>query len=759
MRRTRLRLAVAGGVLVIIAAACSSGGSDDATGSTTPVAAVAPSAPVDDGPTTSAASLDGDLRLETTSTRASMVSGGDVLVTVSGAHAGADDLTLTINDRDITGSLSEGDGPRRALVEGVSDAGSTLEVAAGDQVAALTLTNHPISGPVFAGPHLEPWVCTTEAHGLGEATDEDCNAPTTIEWSYVDPNGAVVPVDPPNDPLAAADAQRLAATTTIDGEAVPFIIRTETSVIDRGIASVWVLDPSPLHGEVAVGSGTVEGADPIGGYPWNPAWNGRLVYRFGGGCGTQYSQGSALGVGLDTDLLAKGYALATNTLDTFQTACNPTLSAEAALMTREHFIEHYGVPEFTIGDGGSGGAIQQLLIATAYPGLLDALSPSAPFPDAITISGGVTDCGLLLNYYESDAGRALSDAQRTAVEGHLATETCRSWARLFLGGVNPTDGCSLPQEEVYDAATNPDGARCTLQDMNIAVLGTDPETGFARRPLSNVGIQYGLEALNDATLSPDEFLDLNEAIGGYDIDGQIQPEREVIDEATTAVPYESGGVTGQGPSDGATEDPLLDVPIILRNPYTDDFGDIHTRVQPFVIRERLAVDGQDDPNLALWTSSAGGAIEVLVGAIASNDPIVLLDEWLTTLAANDRAHPEDDRPVAERLADARPAEVDNRCALPDGTTVRGGWEIYDDPGPCRDAFPVEGDPRMAAGAPLRNDIIACTLEPVDATAYDVAFTDAQVDRLERIFPDGVCDWTAPGIGQQPPTDTWPRFDD
>ncbi len=104
------------------------------------------------------------------------------------------------------------------------------------------------------------------------------------------------------------------------------------------------------------------------------------MYRFGGGCGTQYSQGSSFTGGADTDLLGRGYAVATNTLDTFQTACNPVLSAEAALMTREHFVETYGVPEFTIGDGGSGGAIQQLAIGHNYPGLLDALVAERAVP-------------------------------------------------------------------------------------------------------------------------------------------------------------------------------------------------------------------------------------------------------------------------------------------------------------------------------------------------------------------------------------------
>ena len=87
--------------------------------------------------------------------------------------------------------------------------------------------------------------------------------------------------------------------------------------------------------------------------------------------------------------------MATSTLNTFQTACNATLSAETAMMVKEHVIETVGVPDLTIGDGGSGGAIQQLLIAQNYPGLLDGIAPSLPFPDAISISGGVTDCGLL----------------------------------------------------------------------------------------------------------------------------------------------------------------------------------------------------------------------------------------------------------------------------------------------------------------------------------------------------------------------------
>ena len=57
----------------------------------------------------------------------------------------------------------------------------------------------------------------------------------------------------------------------------------------------------------------------------------------------------------------------------------------------------------------------------------------------------------------------------------------------------------MPNDQVFDAVTNPKGVRCTLQDGNVNVLGTDPQTGYAYRPVDNVGVQYGLEALQHRT--------------------------------------------------------------------------------------------------------------------------------------------------------------------------------------------------------------------------------------------------------------------
>jgi hypothetical protein len=144
---------------------------------------------------------------------------------------------------------------------------------------------------------------------------------------------------------------------------------------------------------------------------------------------------------------------------------------------------------------------------------------------------------------------------------------------------------------------------------------------------------------------------------------------------------------------------------------------------------------------------------VLLGNIgAANEPVVVLDTWLTNLDDTDA-----DQPMPRRLAAAKPDEAQNRCTLRNGNVVTGGWEIYDDPGPCRDAFPVFAEPRIAAGQERRGDIIKCALAPVDPEAYDVDFTSEQQERLEQIFPDGVCDWSKQGVGQQPPDGVWQTY--
>jgi hypothetical protein len=58
-----------------------------------------------------------------------------------------------------------------------------------------------------------------------------------------------------------------------------------------------------------------------------------------------------------------------------------------------------------------------------------------------------------------------------------------------------------------------------------------------------------------------------------------------------------------------------------------------------------------------------------------------------------------------------------------------------------------GTPRQGAGGPLSEDIMKSQLKPLYRGDYPVTFTDAQWAQLQQAFPDGVCDWSKPGVDQ------------
>ena len=235
-------------------------------------------------------------------------------------------------------------------------------------------------------------MCQTEQAGLGAPLDEDCTAKTVVTYVYKStepppPRGrgrggqrpGALPLGfKPFDPSGARPAD-LALTTTSEGKSVDYIVRRERGTINRAIYEIAML---------------VDPAEPAPD-PWNPvgAWNGRLIYSFGGGCAAGYRQGLPGGAVNDA-FLARGYAVAVSSLNVFGNNCDDVISSETAMMVKEHFIEEFGVPVHTIGTGGSGGAIQQYMMAQNYPGLLDGLMPQISFPDN-AIFESVIDCSSL----------------------------------------------------------------------------------------------------------------------------------------------------------------------------------------------------------------------------------------------------------------------------------------------------------------------------------------------------------------------------
>ena len=91
-------------------------------------------------------------------------------------------------------------------------------------------------------------------------------------------------------------------------------------------------------------------------------------------------------------------------------------------MGKEHFIETFGVPLFTISTGGSGGAYTSLQIADAFPGLFDGVSISATFPDALSIALAGLDAHLLTRYFTVTDPAGFTDAQKLAITGYQSVQ-------------------------------------------------------------------------------------------------------------------------------------------------------------------------------------------------------------------------------------------------------------------------------------------------------------------------------------------------
>lgn len=738
----------------------------------------------------------GEFEIITLSALPDAVTGGDVLVALRGLNP--DDTFAVLRDgADVTAAFAREVGGEvvglvAGLVTGLALGENRLSArvsgVAGTRSAEMRVMNHPISGPVISGPHQEPFVCRTEEAGLGAPQDEDCFAPTRVQWFYR--SLLTQTFTELADPFVRYPPDVL-NTRLRDGRVVPYVVRVESAVINRGITRIGVLDDPAARGRDAA----FDAAN----------WNGRVYYVFGESCGVGYQQGinqpgfvlgsllQNLG-GLATDAvlinlvgsdqrLGEGDGVVHSTLSTFGVHCNPLVSVETTMMIKEHITERYGRIESVLGANGSGAALQQYNALNNAPGLLSGALPTASFADIVSTAMTVADCGLLEHYYERSPLN-WTGLKRAMVNGHnllsgnSLTGICQSWNSQFLQALDPGEGCddAVPRALRYDPVTHPRGARCTLQDANVNLFGRDPATGFARRPLDNTGIQYGLDALNRRVISVEEFLDLNRHVGGFDIDGNFSGQRMRMDPELEALVYRVGGVIGRG---ALAESPTMDLAI-----YLDLLPalNIHESVRPFTIRERLRRFTGQDQTQAIWR-----------GVLTQPDAFDVMDEWLQATALARPAFGGDHVSAVRAVKPARAADrcviatLGGRLALPDTLLLPLGLQApllplipgvaellpgidLDIPlrltlpenfdsglGLCTLLLPVTRTPRMVAGMPLSDDVIRCQLKPIDSADYAVPLSAAEYAQLESIFPDGVCDYRLPAAGDVARSLIWPSI--
>ncbi|MFA5891853.1 MAG: DUF6351 family protein [Actinomycetota bacterium] len=675
-----------------------------------------------------------EIAIEVRSNRADLISDGNALVRVLlPEDASASDIVVDVDGTDVTADF----GVRSSgAFEGV-----LLDLEFGDNIvtaalpdgryARLTITNHPNGGPIFGGPQLQPWRCQQGA------TDEQCNQDPQYTYEYLstDPlKFGLQPYDPANPP------SDVATTTTDEGVTVPFVVRQELGYQDRDQYRILTLmEPGESWSR------------------WDPPdhWNHKVLIPHGGGCGASRGAGSAPLFDYSGNFppnpfytdsyitaLGRGFAVMSTALNNNGHNCNLVLQAESLIMAKERLIEEYGDIRYTIGTGCSGGSIAQQQVANAYPGAVyDGLVVTCAYPDNISTGAQFADYHMLRAYFEDPSrwgdGIAWTPAQWAAVEGRpdpvnaiLADEM------FFKGATNPGGGC-VPADVVYDPETNPGGVRCSILDAMINVFGPRPESvwspmeqeagkGFAGQPFGNVGIQYGLGALEQGLITVDQFLDLNAKIGGGDIDMNATAARLLGDEGALANSYRSGAINEANNLSG----------VAIIDHAGPDPGAAHDYVHTWWMRWRLEREFGHYRNHILWFGPTA-----LIGDVSwSNEAFLAMDRWLAAVEADDS-----DKSIAQKILDDKPADIRDRCSY----AAAAGAAPTDDVCSPPLAQTRYGSPRSVAGGLATDDVNACQLRPLRRYEVPIELTDTQYERMQEVFPSGVCDWAKPGVGQQP----------
>ncbi|WP_154668268.1 DUF6351 family protein [Pseudoduganella violaceinigra] len=640
-----------------------------------------------------------------------------------------------------------------------------LAVTAAITLAGCSTPQQPQHPP--QAHQQQPFICRTVESGLGQPLPDNdkgighpvrddagklvgyssqCAIKPRIQLFYFTGTG-FKPFDPESGYKLPPPDMKM---TLVNGATIPFVVRVEVGTINRFVYTIAMLELAP--------------------------WNHKLVYWMRGGVGIGHQQGLAMWFNdalngseklLMPKLLAEGYAIASSSGNESGVHYNMRLAEETAAQTKAYFTATYGKPVYTIGIGGSGGAVQQYMFAQNRPGLFDAGIPVQSYPDMITQSIPIADCPLLGQYFREEVerdpaspwatwsrqslvqGMNASDTAKNPITGKTgSTECINGWRFAMPTTLNPYFRDSKFDKAIAFYGYAPEifaKVKWTHWNDLEDIYGTDAE-GYAPIPIDNVGVQYGLSALAAGKLDADEFLRLNACAGSWKEQREFvpyKPDSDPFDSANmhrsatcrdpagTPAPRREGeqrAIRAAWDSGHVFSGKQLGIPMIDLRPYREAELDMHNARQAFSVRARLlAANPGEAKRQVIWfarpdTDLPGQVMKALW----------VLDKYLSSGSA--------------------PPEFADRCVDSAGTVIGSGPEVWagvldgGKPGACTLAFPIHSSPRMVAGESIRGDTFKCRLKPVSAAIADgtygpsVRFSDAQKAWLARIFPQGVCDY-------------------
>lgn len=650
------------------------------------------------------------------------------------------------------------------------------------------------SDPLFAGPKQYPFLCQTIESELGQPnidnhqrygvpvfaeganqqrTDQiigysqDCQLPTRLHYFV-------------RKPLVAGKKPKferhddLMPPLAIEPE---LLVRVESGTINRFVYVLMI--PTTRN----------DSRDN----PDMSRWNGKAVYHFKGAVGIGFQQGQARFQRLLRDMntaLEQGFAVLYSTGTETDFHYNAWLQEDTALRVKRQFSSRYGTPEYTIGFGDSGGGLQQYLMAQNHPGLIDGGVAIIAYPDMITQVTYGLDCELLEYYFDHlapDKAFWQDPEHRSWIEGlsftretqtneideiyaltrylnlskpperQGGTECNRNWRGISANANNPHFSTHYYR---YSDAVNQGNFWNHWQD-NRDFYGTDGE-GRGQVPSSNVGVQYGLNAWKNGRISAEQFLDINQKVGSWKAQPEMQQERLWLASNDTNLlrfsPYGQHNMTHQGErmdyaprlqgslsaSQGAWRSGNvyqghIGIPIIDVRPYQDHKPDMHHSWSAVSTRTRILKQQGDNRYQTIWMSDSRYR--------ARWDAFQAMVQWL------------DDK-AARKLEDTHiPDYAQDRCldhtgaVMHQGDTVWNGDWNHQPAGACTQAMPFFQSSRQVAGEDAAADHLLCQLisvdQAIDSGIYAPLDVTSHKEALLKTFPDGVCDYRLPDPGHLP----------
>lgn len=620
---------------------------------------------------------------------------------------------------------------------------------------------------LFAGPNRYPFSCDTLRSGLGEPIvdnqevlgtavfkdegrgkkrigySKDCLAKTRLRHFIVNRKGESKEILKPEELATYANSEWQ-------------LLRLEQGTINRYIYTIAM----PIK------------HDEFNQRLKKSQWNNKLIYQFAGGVGIGFRQGKVN----PKKLLSRryqqffdGYAVITSSANKTSYTYNMLIAEDTAWRVKRQFIALYGEPEYTVGIGGSGGGLAQYLLAQNSPGLIDAAIPLYSYPDMVSQTIYALDCDLFNNYYHFKSSLENWDSidKKRGIEGlNNAQIEHKSWFYTPLNQI--LTGQPLYRPKIY--------SECVHGYFGLSSLINNPAQGFLKplfsqtinhqtkwsywHDLSNVtgtanslwdneGVQYGLLALKQGTISIDEFLHLNFHIGGWKPQHMQRPEqllflpfirtplwlsqwsrhnvhfandkparRSIADLELVSSAYRFGQVYL-----GVNSIPTIDI-----HHYLEEQLDMHHVSTSFATRLRIAHFQQNTEQHKIWIADKNYT--------PLKEAFSVIDKWL----------------VNKHI----PESASDRCFDQNGEIIAAGHTVWDDKwnnksqGACAKAFPIYSNSRIQAGGPWRGSIFKChrmsvaqalkrgLYSPHDLTAYRA--------QLEKTFPTGVCDYQQGDMG-------------